>query len=243
MENQDEQALNPQVGEETTLDATPAIENETTEETPIESSETAIPQEETVVETEQKPKKGANARIGELTGEIKSLKQRLQEVTSGNGAIPTPQPNSAIDLDSGEVTPEQYRLHVMQQASNLVDLKMKQSEAINRISNESAEVMRAYPQLDPESDQFDKELSETVSEAIEAQVKLNPYSASVKQFADRLMKPLMKAVQNGVAQEKETITRQVSESALRPTSIRKPEKTVGEMSIAELEAKLGIYQT
>lgn len=103
--------------------------------------------------------------------------------------------------------------------------------------------MRAYPQLDPESDQFDKELSETISEAIEAQVKLNPYSASVKKFADRLMKPFVKAVSNGVAKEKETITRQVSESALRPTSVRKPEKTAAEMSIAELEARLEKVQS
>jgi hypothetical protein len=122
----------------------------------------------------------------------------------------------------------------------MVDLKMKQSEAISRIDKESSEVMRAYPQLDPDSDSFDKELSETVSEAIEAQVRLNPYSASVKKFADKLMKPFNKAVSNGVAQEKETITKQVSQSALRPTAIRTPEKKTEEMSIAELEAKLGI---
>ena len=243
MDNQDEQALNPIGGEETPIIATPAIEEQTTEETPIDSAEPANSEEEVVVETEQKPKKGANARIGELVGEVKSLKQRLQEVTSGNGEIPTRQPVNPIDLDSGEVTPDQYRQHVMQEASNLVDLKLKQSEAISRIANESAEVMRTYPQLDPSSEHFDKELSETVSEAIEAQVKLNPYSASVKGFADKLMKPFLKGIQNGVAQEKETITRQVSESALRPTSVRKPEKTTEEMSIKELEAKLTFVQT
>lgn len=239
MENQEEVAL-PQIGEETIPETiTPVVEEKTAEETPIDSTPEASEAEETVVETEPKvPKKGANARIGELVGEVKSLKQRLAEVTA-----PSETPsynNQAINLDA-EVTPEQYRQHVLQTASNMVDLKMKQSEAISRIATESQEVMRAYPQLDPDNKElFDRELSETISEAIEAQVKLNPYSASVKKFADRLMKPFNKAVSNGVAQEKETITKQVSESALRPTSIRTPEKTAADLSIAELEAKLGI---
>ena len=242
MDNQDELALKPTEGEETLIEATPAIEKETAEETPIDSVPGAPETEETEVETEPKvPKKGANARIGELVGEVKSLKQRLAEVTTQGNASP-PMPNQAINLDA-EVTPEQYRQHVLQTASNMVDLKMKQSEAISRIDRESSEVMRSYPQLDPDSDSFDKELSETVSEAIEAQVRLNPYSASVKSFADKLMKPFIKAVSNGVAQEKETITKQVSQSALRPTAIRTPEKTAADLSIAELEAKLGIVAT
>lgn len=239
MDNQNELALNQIEGEQTLETTTPVVEEQTAEETlvtPVEGApETEVPE----VETELKaPKKGANARIGELVGEVKSLKQRLAEIATP-GVPTTPMPNQAIDLDS-EVTPEQYRQHVLQTASNMVDLKMKQSEAISRIDKESSEVMRAYPQLDPDSDSFDKELSETISEAIEAQVRLSPYSASVKKFADRLMKPFIKAVSNGVAQEKETITKQVSQSALRPTAIRSPEKSAENMSIAELEAKLGI---
>jgi hypothetical protein len=239
MDNQEEVAL-PQVeGEETPETTTPVVEEKTAEETPETTTEGAPEEEVAEVETEPKaPKKGANARIGELVGEVKSLKQRLAEVTAPGVSTP-PMSNQAINLDA-EVTPEQYRQHVLQTAGQMVDLKMKQSEAISRIDKESSEVMRAYPQLDPDSDSFDKELSETVSEAIEAQVRLNPYSASVKKFADKLMKPFNKAVSNGVAQEKETITKQVSQSALRPTAIRTPEKKTEEMSIAELEAKLGI---
>lgn len=241
MENNEEMALNQTNTEESVVDTTPAVEEQTAGDTTVESSEPANSQEETVVETDQKPKKGANARIGELVGEVKSLKQRLSEITAGNGEIPTQQFNP-IDLDS-EVTPDQYRQHIMQQADSLVQIRLKQSEAVSRIDKESQDVMKAYPQLDPDSEQFDKELSETISEAIEAQVKLNPYSASVKKFADKLMKPFAKAVSNGVAQERETITRQVSESALRPTNVRKPEKTASEKSIAELEAELSFFQS
>lgn len=240
MENQDEQALNPNIGEETNIEATPAIEEQTAEEPTTEAQEAEAPSEQVEEETDQK-KKGASNRIRELNHKVKSLTQRLQEVTGGNGEIPTQQFQPQIDLDS-EVSPEQYRQHVLQQADSIVQLRLKQSEALSRIEKESMEVVKSYPQLDPDSDQFDKDLSETISEAIEVQVKLNPYSTSVKKFADRLMKPFAKAVSNQVAQEKETITRQVSESALRPTNVRKQEKSASEKSIAELEAELGIIQ-
>lgn len=246
MDNIDEQALvTAQVtdgGEEPIESATPAEETKTTEDVSPKSNESINSVEPEETETVQKePKKGATARIRELNGEVKSLKQRLEEITGGNGEIPVQQPRTQIDLDS-EITPDQYRQHIMQEADAIVNLRLKQSEATSRIDKESSEVMRTYPQLDPDNDLFDKELSETITEAIEAQVRLNPYTTSVKKFADRLMKPFMKAVSNQVAQEKETITRQVSETALRPTNVRKPEKTAAEKSIAELEAELGIVQ-
>ncbi len=240
---QDEQtALNQINGEETIVDTTPVVEEQTAEETPVETTEQASEGESNEVETDQIEKKGAQSRIRELAGEVKSLKQKLAEATVPSEYSPAQQfPQPQIDLNE-EVTPEQYRQHVMQQADTIVQLRLKQSEAINRISQESVQVEKKYPQLDPDSDQFDKELSETISDAIEAQVKLNPYSTSVKSVADKLMRPYLKAISNGVAQEKETIAKQVSESALRPTTVRKAEKTATEMSIAELEAKLGIIQ-
>lgn len=242
MENQDEMALNQTNGEETVVDTTPVVEEQTAEETPVESTEPASTEETPVEETDQEePKKGAEKRIRELNGQVKSLKQRLSEISNGNGEIPTQEFAPQVDLGS-EVTPEQYRQHVLQEADAVVQLRMKQSESLSRIQSESSSVMRKYPQLDPESDSFDKELSETVTDAIEAQVKLNPYSTSVSSIADKLMKPFIKAVNNGVAQEKETIARQVSETALRPTNVRKQEKSASEKSIAELEAELGVIQ-
>jgi len=240
---QDEMALNQTNTEESVVDTTPVAEEQTAEETPIEEPKEASKEETVVEETDQKePKKGAEKRIRELNGEVKSLKQRLEEVTGGNGEIPTQQFQPQVDLDS-EVTPDQYRQHILQQADAIVQLRMKQTESLNRIASESSEVERKYPQLDPDNEAFDKELSETITDAIEAQIKVNPYSTSVLKVADKLMKPFMRAVNNGVAQEKETIARQVSESALRPTNVRKQEKSASEKSIAELEAELGIVQS
>lgn len=244
MSDQDEMALNQNLGEETQLDATPAIEEQTPEEvTPVEeqSEPTGEESPETkATETEGEPKKGSQARIRELVKERNDLRARVQDLTQPSQKAPQ---FDLPPLEPGaEVSPEQYRAHVMQQADALVSLRLKQSEAINRINSETQEVLQTYPQLDPESEDFNKDLSDSITEAALAYVKANPYSASVKQFVTKLMKPYQGAVTKEVGQVRATLAKQVTQTALRPTSVSKPEKTVDEMSIAELEAKLGVVQ-
>src|SRR5690606_19136586 len=115
--------------------------------------------------------------------------------------------------------------------------------AVTRINSEASEIMREYPELNPDSDQFNRELSESITEAVEAQIRLNPYSASVKQIVGKLMKPLKGAVTKEVGKASDTMAKQVSQAALRPTSVRKGEKPAEEKTIAELEAELGIVQS
>jgi len=128
----------------------------------------------------------------------------------------------------------------MNSARSLVELEVKKSEAINRINNEAAEVVRKYPELDPESDDFNRELSDTVTEAVEAHVKANPFSASVKGFVAKLMKPYQGAVTKEVGKANEQLAKQVSSAALKPTSVSKKEKSASEKTIEELERELGI---
>jgi hypothetical protein len=190
--------------------------------------------------------KGANSRIRELNQRAKqaeeravSLEQRIAELTqSGDVQQYTPQ------VQPGEeITPERYSQDVTKTANSIVELRMKQYEAENRIKSESSDVIRTYPQLDPNSPEFDRELSDTITEAVEAHIRTNPYSAQVKKFTDRLMKPYKRAVEKEVGQVTEKIAKQVSETALRPTSVKKTEKTAGEMSIAELEKRLGVVNS
>ena len=104
--------------------------------------------------------------------------------------------------------------------------------------------MRLYPELDPESDSFDKELSESVTEATLAYVKSEPYTASPKKFVDKMMKPYRRAVTKEVGKASENIARQVSQAAQRPTSVSTGgKKSDNELSIKELEDKYGIVQT
>lgn len=155
---------------------------------------------------------------------------------------PFVQPGEEIDVTELNRRLLDREQKLIQRTDALFNLRTKQTEAINRINTEATESIKAFPELDPDSESFNKELSETVTEAVEALVKSDPYGASVKKFVSKLMKPYQKAVTNEVGKATETIAKQVSQAALRPTSVRQPEKTAREKTIAELEEELGVVQ-
>lgn len=233
----------------TTVSEEKVAEEANEQETQVESTEETETQSEGAETTEVAPKKGYQARVQELANKAraaeeraKSLEERIAELTGSVEPQADFQPYVPQVEAGSEVSPEQYRQDVTRTADAIVTLKLKQSEAVQKINSESAEVMRIYPELDPDSDSFNKELSESITEAVEAHVKASPYTASVKKFVEKLMKPYKGAVEKEVGKATENIAKQVSEAALKPTSIRKPEKSLSEMTKEELEAKLGIVQ-
>lgn len=234
----------------------PTQEN-TSEEVEEPKMEVATEDAGTKTETEESTGKGANQRIRELNREKKeavekaqkaeeekqSLADRLAEITSPLGLSGQQTPYTPQVEPGQEISPEQYQGDVTKTARGLVQIEIAQNNAVNRINNEATDVLRKYPQLDPDSDSFDEELSDTVTEITEAAVRANPYSAPVSKLVDKLMKPYTGSVAKEVGKHTEQIAKQVSDAALRPTSVRKGEKDAGEKSIAELEQELGIVQT
>jgi hypothetical protein len=250
--NDQQTDVNPTAEEDVSLTPTSSVEPKATEEVETESTEPEIKTEdveETKTETEEVPKKGAESRIRELNAKAKSaeekaksLEQQLAELTAPVG-VQVPKTPYIPPVEPGqEINQEQYKQHVLQTAGTMVDLRIRQSEAINRINNEAGQAIRKYPQLDPDNESFDKELSEAVTEATINNVRANPYTASPKQIVDRMMKPYLRSVTKEVANQTENIAKQVSGQALRPTSISKGEKSAKDMSTEELEKKLGVVQ-
>ena len=240
--------------------ATPSVEEpKATEEvvTPpeeVESTEPTKPAEEPAetVESEapkEPSKKGLSNRVRQLNSRAKDAEAKVESLTERLGKLtgsvePQGQKPYAPQVQPGsEVTPDQYKQDVMRTADSLVDLRMKQQTALTKIDSEAHQVMRDYPELNPDKEAFDKELSDTVNDATEAYVKAKPYTTSVKKFVDRLMKPYNRSIDNKVGQAKETLAKQVSETALRPTQVKAKDKTADQKSIKELEAELGFVQT
>jgi hypothetical protein len=242
--------VNQDVKEEVAVETTetPSVPEETTEEVTTEETKPAGEADAVETETVEGTNKGANQRIRELNAKAKaaeakaqSFAQKLEELTSSKEL--QGQPYQPPVEPGTEISPEQYRQDVARQADSIVTLRLKQQEAINRIKSESVESVRKYPELDPESEDFNKELSDTVFDATEAFISKNPYSASVSKFVDRLMKPYQRAVTSEVGKATENLAKQVSQAALKPTQIRKEEKSTADKSIAELEAELGIVNS
>jgi hypothetical protein len=247
MDNPNTPALNEDAGEETSEPTTPVDE-------PITTEEDSEPEVEATAETDGEEKetvdsshKGANARIRELNAKAKSAEEKAQSLAeklaelTDQGRSYEPQAQYQPQVEPGaEISQEQYRNDIMNTANSIVELKLKQNDAINRIDNEAQQVMRDYPELDPDSDTFDRELSDSINEAVVAHVTRNPYSASPKEFVTKMMKPYRRAVAKGVGKETENIARQVSQSAVRPTAVSSKEKTDSELTVEELEAKYGL---
>ena len=247
-------------GDETATEESPTQEQTAGEVEQPEVEVTAETEGETT-ETVESKKKGYEARVRELNARAKdaeakaqSLAEKLAELTSGSttGDFQIPQYNpqepliaAGEEIDVNELNKRQSEREakILQQMRAEAELGRKQSEAIGRINNEALDSVRKYPELDPDSDSYNSELSETVTEAVEAYVKANPYSASVLKFVDKLMKPYKGAVTKEVGEASENLAKQVSQGALKPTSIRKVEKTAREKTIEELEQELGIVQT
>lgn len=232
---------------------------------PEEATQPTVATEGEAAETEgEDQKKGYSQRVRELNLRAKnaeekaqSLEEKLAEITGSveptkTGYNPPQQynPQEPLVKDGEEISVSELNKRIaareqglLQQADARGELRQRQSEAINRINNEAGEVVRAYPELDPENENFNKDLSESITEATEAYVRNNPYTASVKKFVARLMKPFKGAVEAEAGKASEQIVKQQSQAALRPTNVSRQEKTASEMTIAELEAKLGVVQS
>ena len=234
-----------------------AEEEASVEESKVET-ESAEEVNTEVVQTEESQKKGASQRIRELANEkneykekYESLAQQMEKLTSsaqptiGQTEVadePIIKPGEEIDGAELDKRLRTREASTVQKAVAAAQLVSKQNEVISRINSESQEALKKYPELDPDSDKFNPDLSESVTEAVLAHAKADPYNASPKKLVEKMMRPYKQAVAKEVGQETENIAKQVSETALRPTTIRKVEKPAAEKSIRELEAELGIVQ-
>lgn len=241
----DEITLNE--GEVAQTDSLPVKEPTLEPAVPAEPAE-PTGEEKAVEAKDEGVKKDANQRIRELVKEkneakrkAESLAEQMAKLTDSMSAGNdyTPQPVAPVsEQEDSTITREQYELDVMRKADALVQLRLKQQETIARVNRESAEAIAKYRQLDPDAEEFDAELSESIAEATLSYVKTNP-TEGVKKFVDKLMKPYMRSLEKEVGKVTENVAKQVSEAALRPTSHREVERKPEDLSLSELEKRLG----
>lgn len=252
-----EKALKNQ-GEGDIQEASPAEEENPTEEV-IEPEEATEPTGEVeaegdLAETDEDPKKGLNSRVRELNAKKKEAEARAEEAETKAQSLAeklgeltgSVEPRDSKPYDpqiepGAEVSQDQYKQDVMRTADSIVQLRMKQQDIVNKVNNEARDSLVKHPELDPDSDSFDRDLSESVTEAVEAHVRLSS-NPSVSKVVDKLMKPYKGAVAKEVAEESEGLAKQASQTAVKPTSVSKVDKTFGDMTEAEMEKELGIVQ-
>lgn len=249
MTQKEVEALNPTAEEVISDSATPAEEPKATEEV------------EQVDQPEQEESgnsgKGANQRIRELNKRAKTaeekadtLQERLQKVTDApRQEIPlsvTPAEFEPIVKDGEELTAtelesrlQKREQRILQQAAQSSKFELQRQRIVDNIHRETNEVVGIYPQLDPDSDTFNKDVSTAITESTEAFIKANP-TGSVKKFVIKQMKPYKNSVDKEVASQTQNIVKQAAETAVRPTNINKGEKSFNKLSLQEMEEQLGV---
>ena len=125
----------------------------------------------------------------------------------------------------------------MRRNDALIQIRLAQQENIHRVQNEASEAIKSHPELDPDSDSFDSELSEAISKATLSHIQANP-TAPVKEFVNSLMKPYKRAVEKEASGRADVISKQASQQATRPTQVREQERPFSELSIEEMEKRL-----
>lgn len=242
------QAENQEVAEESNVDASPAVEEQTSENTEVqetESQESEVQAEETKesVEPERKPTR-AERRIRQLSEQLKQERESHQQP-------PQYQQPQYPQVDPGaELTPEQYQQHVVQAADTIaaarVREQMEQYQAQSNLDKDIETLPTLYPELDEESDSFDPVVYDRVVERFKREAfnngRLNP-NARLADVAKDYIEVARAAAERSNASIKQNIEKTVDESAVKPNATARPEKSPSDMSIEEMEEKFGIvYQ-
>lgn len=235
-------ALNEQAEVETAEDTTPVSEETAT----VEST------------TEEESKKGYSARVQELANakknaevEAESLRAKLAELTSqvGNQDFnPIQEPLKPIVNPGEEVTIEELNkrqtereAELLKRASHISNLQAQQALTIERINREARDLTRKYSELDPQSENFDKELSDVVTEAGLAYVRSNP-TKSLEEFVDKQMKLHKRSATREANAEAAEVSKQQGQSAIRPSVAKPVEKNFADLTLKEMEDQLGFVE-
>lgn len=234
------------------------VESPTPEETPTPETETPVEPSVEVesttedAEPEKVAKKSAQGRIQQLNSKLKeeqrkrsALEERVNSIVQENEENPFSPVNMPLNdprsgrlaqpNQNGEITYEDYQRDVQQSAKATVKAVLDQQ----KLKQEALEVVKEYPQLDPNSNQFDEDLSDAVTEAVEAKHRFSR-DLSIKSTVDKLMKPYRKAAEQAVDSERINVVKDMASSGIRPSSNPTPvSKEPDNETLEQMEARLG----
>lgn len=233
-------AENEQVAEDSNVDASPAVEEQTSEspETDGQSSSAEESGEETQGEAERKPSR-AERRIRELSEEVKRLKQQPDLSPFQQPQVPQVDPGQELSV-------EDYQRHVAQQADAIANLRVEQRlqqyEATKNFETDIDVLPQKYPELNETSPEYNPVLVEKISDAFKARAfKGNQVDPEVRlaDVAKDYIDVARAAAKKSSADMKNAVAASADTTAIKPTATQSESKSAKDMSIEEMEAKYG----
>lgn len=201
---------------------------ETTPDVAPESSPEEVVMEETSEVSNEAPEQSDRAKnrfqdlankVKEKDAELNSLREQLGKNKPGDFLDEdTPSYEPASDK---EITFEDYQKHVMSAADNLVKQRMKQyveqSERIQNFEKGVNALESKYPELNPDSENYDDNLSDTITKLYQKSSKANP-DLNVVDFVDSVMNLRTSGMKKGQETASAALAKQEASQAVTPSS-------------------------
>lgn len=236
-DNIQDQALNdtPQVQEVT---ESPAVE-------PAEATtEAEAPEVQEVPTEEPKPRNNAQSRIRELVNEKKQVeaeRNQYAELLQQANNQPIPDNLSEDEFRALQASATYAATEVQQ---------LKRELAVERFEKEVDAVEAKFPELNPNSDQYNEKLADALSKQyaegfIEKDRNGNFIRTrkSLEAFTSEMIDAYRDAMTKGATQTKEVLQQQAAEAAVTPqTNSQSEPKAFENLSIKEMEAQLGFHK-
>lgn len=247
-------AENIAVEPETTAPASPVAEEQTA--APVETESAPVAEETT--DTEHKPSR-AERRIRQLAGEANELRQQSQ-LPQGQSVSPTEfdvmrftDENGNVDVGAANQAANQGVVQAAQAiASATVQQQIAQDRAVQNVERDTEVLPTKYPELNPDSPDYSPELEQAIAEEFQEKayrvVGYNPNGQPIHALdpavrlstvAERYMKVAHAAVTKSNANMRNAVATSADTNAVRPQGETKADRPFEELSIAEMEAKLG----
>lgn len=235
-------AENTSVAEESNAPTSPVDEQNTSDESKETESQSSSAEEsdgETQESSERKPSR-AERRIRDLSQKVKQYEEQSNQPFSQFQQPPQP-----MFEDGREYTAKELEQTMVQAANSIASLQTKaqidQYKAEVNLDRDAEVLPTKYPELNDETDDFVPELVESIEEEFKAKAFRNGVldpSVRLADVAARQVKAARAAAKKSTAAMKNAVASQADTAAVKPGAGVRQEKSIDDMSSAELEAHL-----
>lgn len=173
---------------------------------------------------------------------FQTLANKVRDLQSGAGVSQDPPQAPTLpefNYQPGqEIGVKDLQRDLTSAARGIVQLELERERNIGRIANETIEVEYKYPELNPDLPQFNKKLTENISRIVEREIQRNP-SASVSGIVSEIMAIRDEGRRQGTEAGVASTVQKMGKQAVTPSGGRPAKKNFADLSIPEMEKRLG----
>lgn len=253
-ENQQDQTQNTDVAEDSNVASSSEAEQDTSgeQDTGAANQQDDSAAGEQQQQTEHKPSR-AERRIQQLNKQVRDLERTNQPSNGFN------QPQVPVLQPGQEIQPEEYQQHVVQAAQAISSLQVNsaiaQERAVNNVERDTELLPTKYPELNESSPEYSPELEKAIAEEFQERAfrvvgydqqgrpvtQLDP-SVRLSDIAKRNVEVVRTIVNKSSANMRNAVAQSADTTGLKPQGAARGDKPFADLSIKEMESKLGFVK-